>query len=105
MKLPAYVLLPFALCSVVAFAQDQTDSRTTSFNTPQGEVTVHTGQPQGQQYPPPPPFAQLATRNAGYITSAEADAYPPLANDFIHADGNRDGRVTRAEYERWAKSQ
>ena len=105
MKLSAYALLPFALCSMFAFAQAQTNSRTTTFNTPQGEVIVHTGQPEAQQYPPPPPFAQLDTRNAGYITSNEADAYPPLANDFIHADSNRDGRVTRAEYERWTKSQ
>lgn len=105
MKRPAYILLPFALCSMIAFAQPQTDSHTTAFNTAQGEVIVHTGQPQATQYAPPPPFAQLDTRNAGYVTSDEANAYPPLANDFIHADGNRDGRVSRAEYERWAKSQ
>lgn len=105
MKLSVYILIPLALCSIAAFAQQQTDSGTTTFNTAQGEVTVHTGQPAATQYPPPPPFAQLDTRNAGYVTSDEANAYPPLANDFIHADANRDGRVTRAEYARWAKSQ
>ncbi len=105
MKLRTCALLTLTLCSTAAFAQQGTDSQTTTFQTAQGEVVVHTGQPEARQYAPPPPFAQLDTRGAGYITSNEAGAYPPLANDFIHADGNRDGRVTRAEYERWAKSQ
>ncbi len=104
MKLTTCALLPLALVSLAAFAQERTDSQTTVFQSPQGEVTVHTGQPEGRQYAPPPPFAQLDTRGVGYITSDEADAYPPLANDFIHADANRDGRVSRAEYDRWAKS-
>ena len=105
MKSLTYALLPLALVSFAAVAQQRTDARTTEFNTPQGQVIVHTGQPEARQYPAPPPFSQLDTRGAGYITSAEADAYPPLANDFIHADSNRDGRVSRAEYTRWAKSQ
>ena len=100
-----YALLPFALFSLAAFAQQRTDSQTTVFQSPQGEVIVHTGQPEGKQYAPPPPFAQLAISGDGYITSREAEAYPPLANDFIHADANRDGRVSRTEYARWAKSQ
>jgi len=28
---------------------------------------------------------------------------PPLANDFIQADRNRDGKVPRAEHERWLR--
>ena len=34
-------------------------------------------------------------------TTAQAADYPPLANDFIHADANRDGRVSKSEYDRW----
>lgn len=97
MKLRTFLLLPLALCGVAAFAQD---THTTTYNTPKGEVTVNWGQPAGRDYGPPPPFAQLA--HNGYITASEADAYPPLANDFIQADRNRDGRISKAEYERWA---
>lgn len=102
-KAMTLALLPFAFVSLAAFAQS-TDSRTTVYNTAQGTVTVHSGQPEAKQYGPPPPFAQLATDGSGYITSAGADAYPPLANDFIHADSNRDGRISRTEYARWSKS-
>lgn len=99
------MLLPLLLLSsAAASAQSNTDSRTTTFQTAQGEVVVHTGQPEARSYGPPPSFAQLDRRGAGYLTSAEADAYPPLANDFIHADGNRDGRISKAEYERWARA-
>jgi hypothetical protein len=105
MKSRIYALLPLALCSVVAFAQEGgTDAQTTTYQTAQGPLIVHTGQPEAKQYGPAPTFAQLDTNGKGYITGDQADAYPPLGNDFIHADANRDGRVSRAEYERWLKS-
>jgi hypothetical protein len=31
----------------------------------------------------------------------QAASYPPLANDFEHADSNRDGRISQREFERW----
>ena len=93
------VLAALALCSAGAFAQNAT-----TYNTPQGPLTVHTSQPGPHDYGPPPAFATLDRRGAGSLSSDDAEAYPPLANDFIHADANRDGRVSRAEYERWAKS-
>lgn len=97
MKLRIFLLSPLLLCGM-AIAQD---TRTTTFNTPQGEVIVNSGQPAARDYGPPPPFAQLA--HGGFITSTDADAYPPLANDFIHADSNRDGRISKAEYDRWVR--
>jgi hypothetical protein len=89
------------LASANAHAQD----RSTTYQTPQGEVTVNSGQPQPRDYGPAPSFAQLDRAGSGALGSAEAEAYPPLANDFIHADRNRDGRISRAEYERWAAHQ
>ena len=88
------------LCGAAA-ATDEI--RTTTFQTPQGELIVNWGQPPARDFGPPPPFEQLDRRGTGYITSDEADAYPPLANDFIHADLNRDGRISRHEYESWVR--
>lgn len=94
------VPIPLLLCSA-AFAQSNTDARTTTYDTPGGELVVHTGQPEPRNFGPPPSFAQLDRRNAGYLGGEDAAAYPPLANDFIYADSNRDGRISKAEYDRW----
>ncbi|HKE48997.1 MAG TPA: hypothetical protein VKB52_13115 [Rhodanobacteraceae bacterium] len=81
-----------------------TDQSRATYPTPEGSLTVHTGQPGPRAYGPPPPFAQLSGGKP-YISQADADAgYDLLANDFIHADDNRDGRISQAEYERWARS-
>jgi hypothetical protein len=49
---------------------------------------------------PAPDFSQLANGKKS-ITMKEAASYPPLANDFEHADRNRDGRITQREYDQW----
>ncbi len=90
------------LCSFAVNAQ-QTDRATTQYETPDGKLTVHSGQPGPRQYAAPPPFAQLAGGKA-YITAADAEGYDLLANDFIYADSNRDGRISQAEYKRWVSS-
>lgn len=88
-------ILAGLLAATGASAQD---SRAV-YHTPQGEVVVNAGQPAPRDFGPPPPFAQLGHGNP--IGPEAADVYPPLANDFIRADRNRDGRISRAEYERW----
>ena len=89
--------------SLGAQAQTTDQSRAT-YPTPEGSLTVHTSQPAPRAYGPPPPFAQLSGGKP-YISQADADAgYDLLANDFIKADGNRDGRISQAEYERWVRS-
>ena len=49
---------------------------------------------------PAPDFSQLANGGKS-ITADQAASYPPLANDFDHADSNRDGRIARREYDSW----
>lgn len=71
-------------------------------NTPQGELTIKSSMAPASNFGPPPDFATLSGGGKS-ISEAQAAAYPPLANDFIHADRNRDGHITKAEYEAWAR--
>ncbi len=77
-------------------------SNTGSMRTPQGEVTINSAPASAPAIGPPPSFEQLSA-GARAITEKQAEAYPPLANDFINADSNRDGRISKAEYQRWLK--
>lgn len=76
----------------------QTDTAT--MNTPAGEVTVHSSMPPPPPAGPAPAFEQLSG-GGKYISEDQASAYPLLANDFIYADHNRDGRISKSEYARW----
>jgi hypothetical protein len=74
------------------------------YQTPQGELTVRS-QPAVTTPPgPPPSFAQLAGKGRS-ISEEQAAAYPLLANDFQYADSNRDGHISKAEFDRWLKQQ
>jgi hypothetical protein len=103
-KTMRHYLVALGLLGWAAAANAQ-DTSSTTFQTPKGEVTVTSGQPQPRQYGAPPPFADLDRSGRGQIGEEDAAAYPPLANDFIHADLNRDGHVSRSEYQRWAAHQ
>jgi hypothetical protein len=93
-------LATFAVLALGITAVQAQDTRSTTYQTAQGELTVTSGQPAPRDFGPAPPFAQLAG-GASHIREDGAAAYPPLANDFIHADGNRDGRISASEYARW----
>jgi hypothetical protein len=73
-----------------------------AMRTPHGEVTVNSAPAKAPDIAPAPPFEQLSNGGKS-ISEDQAEAYPPLANDFVHADGNRDGKVSKAEYQRWIK--
>ncbi len=73
-----------------------------SLQTAQGQVTVKSVPPPPPSIPPAPSFKQLANGGKA-ITQAQASAYLPLANDFGYADRNKDGKISKAEYERWVK--
>ncbi len=69
-----------------------------------GTLTVRAGMPAHvAQYGPPPAFKALDTNHDGRIDEKEAKAYPPLDSGFLYASGGRK-TITRAQYERWAKS-
>jgi hypothetical protein len=73
---------------------------TANMNTPAGELEVRSSMPPPPPAGPAPAFEQLSG-GGKYISEEQASAYPLLANDFIHADHNRDGRISKSEYERW----
>lgn len=106
MKTSLCLLAFVALSGTTTFAQaqDESDKQTAVYSTADGPLVVHTGQPAAQPYGPAPPFAELDRRGVGYLSSEDAAAYPLLANDFIYADSNRDGRISRSEYARWIKA-
>jgi hypothetical protein len=70
--------------------------------TSQGPVTVNSGPAPAKPSGPAPDFATLSG-GKGAITPTEASAYPLLANDFQYADSNRDGKISKAEYQRWVQ--
>ncbi|MGN6478869.1 EF-hand domain-containing protein [Luteibacter sp.] len=72
----------------------------TTMPTPQGQVQVNSGPAQAKPAGPAPDFATLSG-GKGSITPEQASAYPLLANDFQYADSNRDGRISKAEYQKW----
>lgn len=63
------------------------------------QISVNSGQAKVATMGTPPEFATLAKHGA--ISPSDASAYPALANDFEHADQNRDGKISKAEYTRW----
>jgi len=107
------LVIAAALCPLAAPAQqmrdpssvpvDPSSASSATYRTPEGPLTVTTGQPAPRTYAPPPPFSQLA-RDKNCITSADAEGYDLLANDFIHADANRNGCVSEHEYQSWVRT-
>ena len=69
---------------------------------PPGQVSVNSGPAPAKPSGPAPDFATLSG-SKGSISATQASAYPLLANDFQYADANRDGKVSKAEYQRWVQ--
>lgn len=100
------------LCTGAVMAQDpppatspamaNTPTHSAVYGTPQGELTVNSKPAPAPAIAPAPTFAQLSA-GGKTITEEQANAYPALANDFINADSNKNGSISKAEYERWTK--
>lgn len=72
-----------------------------TYNTSQGQVTINSTTPAAPSTASPPSFEQLAGKKK-YISKDDANAYPPLANDFLYVSHNGN-RITKAQYEHWVK--
>ncbi|HET9836404.1 MAG TPA: hypothetical protein VFP88_08700 [Rhodanobacteraceae bacterium] len=87
--------------SAPATTGGMTNERSVQFQNQQGAtVTVNYGMPAPTQYGPKPPFAQLDTSHDGRISQAEAQAYLPLVNDWIHVAHHADS-ISKAQYQAW----
>lgn len=69
-------------------------------NAGNANVEFKSSMPPAASAGPAPDFSQLANGKKS-ITMEQAASYPPLANDFEHADSNRDGRITQREFDHW----
>jgi len=83
-------------------AMTASSSSSATYQTPQGQVVVKSVPAPAPTIAPAPDFAQLAGGGKS-ISAEQADSYPPLANDFLNADTNKDGKISKSEYERWTK--
>jgi len=64
------------------------------------EVIVRSGMPKADRYGPKPSFAELDRNHDGSISRAEAEAFPPLANDFDFVAQNGE-RISPRQFARW----
>ena len=97
-------LLIFAATLAAAPLAQADDTHARNYETPKGELTVTYGQPDLQRAGPPPEFGAVDRDGNGSVDMEEAHAgYYLLYNDFIHADLNRDKRISAREYSSWLK--
>jgi hypothetical protein len=82
-----------------ATAANGADSAT--YNTAKGQVTINSTMGKAPSTASPPPFEQLANGKK-YISKEDANAFPPLANDFEYA-AHHGNRISKAQYESWLK--
>ena len=75
--------------------------KTAVYDTPRGELTVHSGMPVPKDYGPAPSFATLDSNGDHHISQQEAKAYPPLANDFLYVSGDQTKPISKSQYQRW----
>lgn len=98
MKALPLILTGLFLVSGAAVAADDYSK---TIERPDGTLIVNWGQP-----PPPPDqgapdFDALDANRDNRLTLDETEAHRLLHSDFLFADRNRDGVITRAELKRW----
>lgn len=91
-----FALLGFLALSTTAMAQNDN-----TYRSDDGLLIIRSAGTGYTPSGPAPDFAQLDANGDGFLDQSEASGYRLLANDFRMADSNRDGKVSKREYERW----
>ncbi|WP_430389863.1 hypothetical protein [Dyella sp. 20L07] len=65
------------------------------------QLTIRSVQAPATPDAPRPSFNALDTNHDGVISEAEAEAYVPLANDYLHLYRKGSRGISRSEYEHW----
>lgn len=86
---------------LVSCAANADDIRSKTIERPEGALIVTWGQPALPPDQGRPVFAELDRNGDGQLTLQETEAHWLLHSDFIFADGNRNGVISRAELDRW----
>ncbi len=96
--IPAILIL--SLCCLGSGMATGQDSSHTYFG-PDGNVTVTYGPAPPLPDQGRPDFDTLDRNGDGRLTLEEVESHRLLHSDFIYADRNRDGWISRAELNRW----
>ncbi|RAP57369.1 hypothetical protein [Oleiagrimonas sp. MCCC 1A03011] len=70
------------------------------YHTRQGTLIVKSSMPAPPKYGPAPTFAALDSNHNGRLNAEEANAYAPLANDFLYVSHGTK-TISRGAYRRW----
>jgi hypothetical protein len=87
--------------AAVSDSQAQVTSTAQTVSATDNQVTLRSVQTPALRYGPKPSFDALDINHDGVISESEADAYPPLANDYLYVARKGSRGVTHAEYDRW----
>jgi hypothetical protein len=86
---------------LVATAATAGDTNSKTIEGYDGPVTVTWGQPAPLPDQGRPIFDELDANNDGRLTLEETRSHRLLHSDFIYADANRNGAISKSELERW----
>ncbi|BFI95448.1 MAG: hypothetical protein RSP_09580 [Rhodanobacter sp.] len=95
---PRNALLPALAAGTLLFA-GASFAQDNAGQTPPPIVTVRGVPAAAPQIGTPPPFDQLSG-GSRWITEEQANAYPPLANDFLDASHGAK-RINKTQYKAW----
>ncbi|HQW76559.1 MAG: hypothetical protein IPH43_10525 [Xanthomonadales bacterium] len=94
-------LSQFMLATLAAATMGSALAQSDPMSNPGSQVIVRSAGTGYTPSGPAPQFSELDVDGNGSIDEGEAVGYKLLANDFRMADSNRDGRISKREYERW----